>query len=438
MNHGQSSPSDAVLEAVTREISEQLAASRITSDMVVTAVLSTLSELVPGMWILVLMRRDPATSRVFAADRDQPQLVAYINSFASELYGPGIVETTGLTRQVIERGTPILKPRLSMDDFLLLATPKAQRYLVDHHPPVRAEWVSSVIVPMNTFGATIGTLGLFQFDPPEPLGEVDAAWMQRIADRTALAAEYADLHKIALEREARLAAISAVALMIASARELRPALDVLLEHLRGRLGVDAADVLVVDGVAPALVTASSAGFHSTSSPALRFEIPEQLSSSTQTADMNLIGYPLRRSLFMREGFQAYRVVPVRVQARLVGAIELFHRSPLHIDPDEIGFLEAMASLTALAIERSVDPQRGGRDHRGPPRRGPRPGISRRELDILKLLVAGHTNQKIAERLNVSSNTVKFHVRELLEKAQVSNRTELAALAIEGGWLEGAG
>lgn len=54
-------------------------------------------------------------------------------------------------------------------------------------------------------------------------------------------------------------------------------------------------------------------------------------------------------------------------------------------------------------------------------------LSQREADIFRMIVGGSTNKEIAERLYISENTVKFHVRNLLRKTDCSKRKELLAL-----------
>ena len=56
----------------------------------------------------------------------------------------------------------------------------------------------------------------------------------------------------------------------------------------------------------------------------------------------------------------------------------------------------------------------------------------RELEILRAVVEGLTNEQIGERLHLSDSTVKTHVRHLLEKTGCENRTKLAVLARVSG------
>jgi DNA-binding NarL/FixJ family response regulator len=55
-------------------------------------------------------------------------------------------------------------------------------------------------------------------------------------------------------------------------------------------------------------------------------------------------------------------------------------------------------------------------------------LTRRELDVLALIVDGHTNREIAQILSISENTVKNHVHNLLDKMGVKARSQAAMLA----------
>lgn len=56
----------------------------------------------------------------------------------------------------------------------------------------------------------------------------------------------------------------------------------------------------------------------------------------------------------------------------------------------------------------------------------------RELDVLALLVEGHSNKAIASRLGISDQTVKFHVASIIGKLGASNRTDAVRRALRRG------
>jgi DNA-binding CsgD family transcriptional regulator len=62
------------------------------------------------------------------------------------------------------------------------------------------------------------------------------------------------------------------------------------------------------------------------------------------------------------------------------------------------------------------------------------GITPRELEILQLIAAGLSNREIAERLNVSENTVKTHSTRLFSKLDARRRTQAVQIAKEAGLL----
>jgi two-component system response regulator DegU len=64
-----------------------------------------------------------------------------------------------------------------------------------------------------------------------------------------------------------------------------------------------------------------------------------------------------------------------------------------------------------------------------------PTLTNRELDVLRLLGDGKTNNEIAQTLGVRPRTVAFHVESLLTKLEVNNRAQAAVKAIKYGWIE---
>jgi len=66
------------------------------------------------------------------------------------------------------------------------------------------------------------------------------------------------------------------------------------------------------------------------------------------------------------------------------------------------------------------------------------GLTAREIQVLALLVGGHTNTELAHRLHVSARTIDRHVSSILEKLEVRSRTEAVAAAFGLGIIKSAG
>jgi DNA-binding NarL/FixJ family response regulator len=88
---------------------------------------------------------------------------------------------------------------------------------------------------------------------------------------------------------------------------------------------------------------------------------------------------------------------------------------------EAAMTPEMASRLLKGIaRRSADPNRGEE------------ALTGRELAVLRMLAVGHSNLEIAERLSISVNTVKTHIRNILDKLQLENRTQAANYAMDRG------
>jgi len=61
-------------------------------------------------------------------------------------------------------------------------------------------------------------------------------------------------------------------------------------------------------------------------------------------------------------------------------------------------------------------------------------LTPREAEMLRLMTRGYTNQQLARNLHISVSTVKKHVRSVISKLGVSDRTQAAVRAVELGLL----
>jgi DNA-binding NarL/FixJ family response regulator len=89
----------------------------------------------------------------------------------------------------------------------------------------------------------------------------------------------------------------------------------------------------------------------------------------------------------------------------------------------------LASKTAQPVERPPAPEGGDSASTPPPNT-----LTTRELEVLRLLVQGKTNQEIAEDLLISRATAKVHVQHIIAKLGVSDRTQAIVRAFEVGLM----
>ncbi|MDB9393599.1 response regulator [Microcystis aeruginosa] len=100
--------------------------------------------------------------------------------------------------------------------------------------------------------------------------------------------------------------------------------------------------------------------------------------------------------------------------RLLAAIEAAKDGATYLDP-QIARL-VMDNLKAPAVQ-------------------PHPNLallSEREMEVLKLIVEGKSNAEIAEQLYLSTNTIKTHVRGIMNKLAVDDRVQAAVIALRSG------
>jgi DNA-binding NarL/FixJ family response regulator len=110
----------------------------------------------------------------------------------------------------------------------------------------------------------------------------------------------------------------------------------------------------------------------------------------------------------------------------------------NLEPDQLfSMLEGvargeapMSGVMAAKILREF--QQPGEQREGT-QAGPHPdALSEREVEVLQLVVAGLSNKDIAEKLHITRNTVKMHLRSILEKLHVQNRVQAAVYAVKEG------
>jgi DNA-binding NarL/FixJ family response regulator len=62
-------------------------------------------------------------------------------------------------------------------------------------------------------------------------------------------------------------------------------------------------------------------------------------------------------------------------------------------------------------------------------------LTARELEVLRLLAAGNRNRDVADAMSISEDTVKVHVKHIMEKLGASDRTAAVAIAVRRGIIQ---
>jgi PAS domain S-box-containing protein/putative nucleotidyltransferase with HDIG domain len=135
-------------------------------------------------------------------------------------------------------------------------------------------------------------------------------------------------------------------------------LGIVLDQVTAQLGVDAADVLLLDPLTRTLRYAIGRGFRTNSMQEFPLEldrsVPGLVASGCKPLhlpDLTRTPCPFVRAEAMEgEGFIAYSAVPLVSQGVVKGVLEVFHRSPLEADEEWLDFLGALAGSAAIAID----------------------------------------------------------------------------------------
>ncbi len=150
-------------------------------------------------------------------------------------------------------------------------------------------------------------------------------------------------------------ALRDIGIAISSSLDLRVALNVLLEKLVARLGVDAADVLLLDKDSLSLKYSAGIGFRTPSIRNTRVRMGRghvgRAVAERQTMFIPSLSETLTRAL-KGEEFESYIAVPLIAQGNIKGALEIFHRKPLSPTPEWLNFLELLAGQAAIAIDNA--------------------------------------------------------------------------------------
>ncbi|MFV9507202.1 MAG: PAS domain S-box protein [Oscillochloridaceae bacterium umkhey_bin13] len=216
---------------------------------------------------------------------------------------------------------------------------------------------AAVCAPLRANHNVIGALWAGR---QAPFGEAEVRLVAAIADLAAGTLERVTLAEQTERRLARLAALGAIDHAIASSFDIRLSLGVVLDHMLQQLGVDAANVLVLNYQSLTLEHAASRGFRTDSITASHVRLGEGLAGQAALERQRLMtnqlhtsdsGF-LRQNLIVSEGFTDYLVTPLIARGQVRGVLELYQRRPLTPEAEWFDFLETLSGQAAMAIDNA--------------------------------------------------------------------------------------
>ena len=159
----------------------------------------------------------------------------------------------------------------------------------------------------------------------------------------------------------QLSALRSIDVAIASGLDLNLLLSMLLDQMTSLMQVDAVSILLLNPKTNILEFAAGKGFRSSSLRYTRLKLGEG-SGGRVAAERKMFNVPdLRENrmefdrspLFLNEEFIAYYGVPLIAKGRVLGVLEMFHRSELQRDADWLDFLVMISGQAAIAIDSGL-------------------------------------------------------------------------------------
>ncbi len=192
------------------------------------------------------------------------------------------------------------------------------------------------------------------------MNEGELRLLTSIADMSANALQRAALHEASQREIEQLSVLHTIDIAIASSLDLPLTLNVLVQQVCSQLGVHAADILLFRPHSLTLEYAAGHGFHSLAieNTCLRLGEGPAGKAAIERIAISVAGPEISELLLSRfnlaeeQDFSAYFVLPLVAKGEIKGVLELFQRASLPEDEQWKGFLDALATQAAIAIDNA--------------------------------------------------------------------------------------
>ena len=225
---------------------------------------------------------------------------------------------------------------------------------------------SVCLVPLRVGNPLLGTnqplglliLGEARGEERAPFTSEKVNLARSIGDQAASAIRRMLVIEQANHRLQRIASLREIDGVIAQSLDLRISLEVILRHLSEQLGVDAADVLVVNTSLQNLEFKAGRGFRTPAKIRIQQRLGEG-QAGMAIVERRMVQIPdvaasgavfVQPELLKNEQISVYFAVPLIIKGQVNGVLEIFHRTPLKPDDEWFDFLNTLAGQTAIAID----------------------------------------------------------------------------------------
>jgi response regulator RpfG family c-di-GMP phosphodiesterase/putative methionine-R-sulfoxide reductase with GAF domain len=189
------------------------------------------------------------------------------------------------------------------------------------------------------------------------ISEDEVSLLSSIGDMAANALHRASLHEQTQGRLQRIAALQRIDLTIATSFDLNVTFNVLLNEIVSLLGVDAADVLVLNPLMHTLDYAAGRGFRTGSYKNLHLRLGQGYAGKValerhpiSIPDLSQANGEDAIPQMADEKFTSYFGVPLIVKGQIKGVLEVFNRKIIKPDEEWLNFLSTLGGQAAIAVD----------------------------------------------------------------------------------------
>ena len=218
---------------------------------------------------------------------------------------------------------------------------------------------SGIFLPFRVQDRVIGIMHLW-YVSRHVFSESEKHLLTAIADMAGSSLQRERLHGETNRQLRQLTILRDMDRVIASSFDLQVIFNILFNYVTEQLGVDAVNILLYNPNTHMLERAAGRGFLTNLQSSLQLRLGESLAGRA-ALERRIVAVPdmssaaaliVKPELLAAEDFKAYYAHPLVTKGEILGVLEVFNRSPLHVTSDWFNFFETLASQVAIAIDNS--------------------------------------------------------------------------------------